>query len=611
MSALLSPAKPVRTRFKVPGEGSYELFAEYSPPTPTRPYPPSNTSPSSNSPSSSSNSSKPTTPTPTQFSAGPLGLSKVTKLSFIQDATLHPRPPPDDPSPQSIAPTPPSPPYLFSLRKLSQLTSLTAKLSVQDDPPSPAITSSTVHPSDSIRQPPRIVARRQGVLAYTTIESVILLDLATRNQNSLPSRSQPSALALSGPPLNLLIGCVNGEIIFHPELTSVRTPSVYNPHGSTNSSRVVAVAWAPAPPRFLSAHADGGVILHDVRLRPGNALRSDDADNSTERERERENRENRDTRDRPSDRRPGPHEITVIRPGRTRRANPAAVWHIGRASLTACAFSPITSSTISSTTSSNNVNMNNISNDSPLLLALTARDGFLRIVDFSRESPRVAFRSYFGALLCVAWSPDGRYIATGGEDDLVSIWSPAEERLIARLEGHTSWVSAVAWDSSLSQAGRYRLGSAGQDAKLLLWDFALDVLHHRSPPSRTGDMVRVRSYRRDSSASGSAGSSGIIGNGERRGKLSRLRGHSQTSNGSPSSHAEEVVSVIAAKGRAEVPIVEPVVAHVAHGEPLTDVWFQESGVFTADTLGVVKMWSRPPQHSVPELRLDGTTTDLD
>uniref|UniRef100_A0A673MND9 Uncharacterized protein n=1 Tax=Sinocyclocheilus rhinocerous TaxID=307959 RepID=A0A673MND9_9TELE len=32
-------------------------------------------------------------------------------------------------------------------------------------------------------------------------------------------------------------------------------------------------------------------------------------------------------------------------------------------------------------------------------------------------------KSYFGGLLCVSWSPDGKYLATGGEDDLVTVWS--------------------------------------------------------------------------------------------------------------------------------------------------------------------------------------------
>jgi WD40 repeat protein len=31
-------------------------------------------------------------------------------------------------------------------------------------------------------------------------------------------------------------------------------------------------------------------------------------------------------------------------------------------------------------------------------------------------------RSYFGGLLCVCWSPDGKYIVAGGEDDLVTVY---------------------------------------------------------------------------------------------------------------------------------------------------------------------------------------------
>ena len=31
-------------------------------------------------------------------------------------------------------------------------------------------------------------------------------------------------------------------------------------------------------------------------------------------------------------------------------------------------------------------------------------------------------RSYFGGLLCVCWSPDGKYIVLGGEDDLVTVY---------------------------------------------------------------------------------------------------------------------------------------------------------------------------------------------
>lgn len=125
-------------------------------------------------------------------------------------------------------------------------------------------------------------------------------------------------------------------------------------------------------------------------------------------------------------------------------------------------------------------------------------------------------RSYFGGFLCVCWSPDGKYIVVGGEDDLVTIYSFNEKRVVARGHGHRSWVSVVAFDpyttfpswetnefsddenqnefSSNNNNKRvrsssirdstlsadkpvcYRLGSVSQDTQLCLWDITEDVL---------------------------------------------------------------------------------------------------------------------------------------
>lgn len=55
----------------------------------------------------------------------------------------------------------------------------------------------------------------------------------------------------------------------------------------------------------------------------------------------------------------------------------------------------------------------------------------------------MAFRSYYGGFTCVAWSPDGKFLATGGEDDLVCVWSLLERCILARGQGHKSWVTEV------------------------------------------------------------------------------------------------------------------------------------------------------------------------
>lgn len=125
-----------------------------------------------------------------------------------------------------------------------------------------------------------------------------------------------------------------------------------------------------------------------------------------------------------------------------------------------------------------------------------------------------------------------RYVAAGGEDDLVAVYSVADRCLVAHCEGHNSWVSRVVFDpwldptcctsahtsfsgaappaaaaaaaaggsgtptggsgsalgsaggiaktsygSSLPGAGTiYRLASVGQDATLCLWDVQIQLV---------------------------------------------------------------------------------------------------------------------------------------
>jgi Ras family protein T1 len=106
-------------------------------------------------------------------------------------------------------------------------------------------------------------------------------------------------------------------------------------------------------------------------------------------------------------------------------------------------------------------------------------DGTLKIIDFDKEKLLDVYRSYFGALLCSKWSPDGRYILAGGQDDLISAWS-FRGRLMARslifyfrCQGHTSWVTSISFDSLKSSDKTYRFASGGEDGRILLWDFSL------------------------------------------------------------------------------------------------------------------------------------------
>ena len=71
-----------------------------------------------------------------------------------------------------------------------------------------------------------------------------------------------------------------------------------------------------------------------------------------------------------------------------------------------------------------------------------------------------------GWVSAVSFSPDGTLLASGAEDDTVILWDVTTRKQIANLEGHTGWVSAV----SFSPDGTTL--ASGSSGTITLWDVA-------------------------------------------------------------------------------------------------------------------------------------------
>ncbi|MFK7959655.1 MAG: WD40 repeat domain-containing serine/threonine protein kinase [Phycisphaerales bacterium] len=99
------------------------------------------------------------------------------------------------------------------------------------------------------------------------------------------------------------------------------------------------------------------------------------------------------------------------------------------------------------------------------LLASVGTDRVVRIWDLAGGQPMHAMAGHADTVTGAAFSPDGRRLATCSADRTVRVWDVMRGSEIATLAGHTSWVSGVAWDPR----GTW-FASAGGDSNVLIWD---------------------------------------------------------------------------------------------------------------------------------------------
>ena len=263
---------------------------------------------------------------------------------------------------------------------------------------------------------------------------------------------------------------------------------------------------------------------------------------------------------------PGVFHINKSLNSKNQKCNPVAAYRVSNLGINALAFSP----------------------DSRHL-AVVSEDGCLRIIDYLTETLTDIFQSYYDGFTCVCWSPDGRYVVTGGKDDLVTVWSLNDRRIVARCVGHASWVAHVAFDPWRCDGRDYRFGSVGEDQRLLLWDFGPGMLHapkgarrgHKNSVVSLGASARVRTE-----------------------SLASLRLRSTTSLITNATNGEDEADDQGlmeheVESRKVVPELVPVFNEVIDEDPMSYIVFREDCIVTACAEGHVRTWDRPKVKRMP------------
>jgi catabolite repression protein CreC len=254
--------------------------------------------------------------------------------------------------------------------------------------------------------------------------------------------------------IDVILGSSAGDIIWYEPMS--QKYARINKNGAINNSAVSHIKWVPGSENlFLASHIDGTLVVYDKD--------KEDAPFFAEEVMHEENNVFIDDDN---------TVLNVIKSvnSKNQKANPVACWSVSGHRINQFEFSPDCRH-----------------------LAVVSEDGCLRVIDYLKERYVIKFyhsaipsdavrlldiySSYYGGFICVCWSPDGKYILTGGQDDLASVWSLNERQIVARCQGHHSWVTAVAFDPWRCDERNYRFGSVGDDCKLLLWDFSVGMLH--------------------------------------------------------------------------------------------------------------------------------------
>lgn len=346
--------------------------------------------------------------------------------------------------------------------------------------------------------------------------------------------------------IDVILGFNTGDIIWYEPIS--QKYARINKNGVINNSAISAIWWLPNKENlFLAAHLDGSLIVYDKEKEDAEFIAEEPLLSPADNGYATDSSTNGDT----TPRRQFKLNIKKSVQSRNQKSNPVSVWKISNQKINAASFSP-----------------------DGRHLAVAAEDGTLTIMDYLAERVLDIHRSYFGAMLTVTWSPDSRYVLSGGQDDLVSVWSVADQALVARCVGHESWVKDVKFDPWRCDERNYRFGSVGEDCRLLLWDFSVGMLGRPKIGQHRGSITNGTPLGREKSYSNSMA-------GRMRSKSNTSTQPDESVNGTAENGIDGQPRVHPVSSKAGTPSLPPVMSKVVDKHPVSWLEFTEKCIITA------------------------------
>lgn len=107
-------------------------------------------------------------------------------------------------------------------------------------------------------------------------------------------------------------------------------------------------------------------------------------------------------------------------------------------------------------------------------LASGSGDTTVRFWDVNTETPQYTCKGHKHWVLSIAWSPNGEKLASGCKNAEIRIWDPKTGQLLGKpLVGHKQWITWLAWEPLHKNTECRRLASSSKDGTIRIWDTIL------------------------------------------------------------------------------------------------------------------------------------------